>query len=194
MTTTDTNITPQLDSQRFSILSVKNLISSETGNTAQITSSSSAVPGVAANDSRIDAAGGFNYLSDTGLEAMEMSYITRTVDLAAPADKLSVFLNINRPSSNENVRVCVRLREADEDYESLEWYEIKPVTNIEINGVGNELEFTETEFDYDASELSNASDPNKKEFTGFAVRVILTADNHRIVPTVRDFRAVASFA
>ena len=194
MTTTDTNITPQLDSQRFSILSVKNLISSETGNTAQITSSSSAVPGVAANDSRIDAAGGFKYLSDTGLEAMEMSYITRTVDLAAPADKLSVFLNINRPSSNENVRVCVRLREADEDYESLEWYEIKPVTNIEINGVGNELEFTETEFDYDASELSNASDPNKKEFTGFAVRVILTADNHRIVPTVRDFRAVASFA
>ena len=68
------------------------------------------------------------------------------------------------------------------------------MTNIEINGVGNELEFTETEFDYDASELSNASDPNKKEFTGFAVRVILTADNHRIVPTVRDFRAVASFA
>ena len=103
----------------------------------------------------------------------------------------SVFLNINRPSSNENVRVCVKLREADEDYESLEWYEIKPVTNIEISG--NELEFTETEFDYDASELSNSADPNKKEFTGFAVRVILTADNHRIVPTVRDFRAVASF-
>ena len=112
-----------------------------------------------------------------------------------PADKLSIFLNINRPSVNTNVRVCVKLREADEDYESLEWYEIKPLSELPIMGEDDTL-FNEVEFDYDSSTADGlgANDPNRKEFTAFAVRVIFTSTNHKVIPTVRDFRAVASFA
>ena len=134
LTTTDTSISPQLDSQRLSLLSIKNIIETEAtaGHTALIADSTTDVPGVAANDSRIGD--GFKYLTTTGLAAQTMNYITRTVDLNAPADKLSVFLSANRPNANTNIRVLIKLKTADELYEDTAWYEIKPTEPIPVSG------------------------------------------------------------
>jgi len=187
LTTTDANLTPQLDSQRFSLLSIYNLIN----NPATAAAADGTTPAVIdTNDSRIGDS--FSYLTTTGLEDARMSYITRSVILNSPADRLSTFLSINRPSSNTNVRVLFKLRVGDEDYNNVDWYEVKPTSPIPITPVGV---FREVEFDFDPSEFTNNSDPRSSiEFNAFAVRVIFTSTDHRIIPTVKDFRAIATFS
>lgn len=186
LSTTDTNITPQLDSQRLSLLSIYNLINNPT--TQLVTSGSDPVPGVDTNDDRIGD--GFSYLTDSGLGSVQASYITRSVVLNSPANRLNTYLLVNRPNINTNIRVFIKLREGDEEYTDVEWYEVSPTEDIPVNA---EEDYSEVEFDFD-TELFNASSPHLIEFNAFAVRVVLTSNDHRFVPTVKDFRAIATFS
>lgn len=191
LTTNDTNITPQLDTQRLSLLSIFNLVNDPVS--AKITDSTianySSVEDI--NDTRTNLSDNFKYLTDDGLSSAKMSYITRSVILNSPADRLNIFLAVNRPNVNTNVRVLAKLRVGDENYDSVDWYEIKPTESIPITPEGV---YREVEFDFDP-ELLDASDSRKSiEFNAFAVRVILTTNDHRVIPTVKDFRSIATFS
>ena len=191
LTTNDTNISPQLDTQRLSLLSIYNLVNDPVS--AKITdgtiASYSSVEDT--NDTRTNLSDNFRYLTDDGLSSAKMSYITRSVILNSPADKLNVFLAVNRPNINTNVRVLAKLRVGDENYDSVDWYEIKPTESIPITPEGV---YREVEFDFDP-ELFDADDSRKTiEFNAFAVRVILTTNDHRVIPTVKDFRSIATFS
>jgi hypothetical protein len=189
LTTSDTNITPQLDTQRLSLLSIYNLINDPAKAKIANSNLSDFASVVDTNDTRKDD--DFSYLTDAGLSSTKMSYITRSVVLNSPADRVNIFLAANRPTINTNIRVLVKLRVGEEDYDSVPWYEIQPTASIPVTPEGV---FREIEFDFDP-ELLGTNDSRKSiEFNAIAVRVISTTTDHRIIPTIKDFRAIATFS
>ena len=180
LSTTSEYISPTLDLSRISLLGISNIINNPS--VAEITT---------VNDTR--TGDGFEYLVDSS--AADVQYITRTVTLNNPADRLSIFLLGNRPTSNSNIRVLVKLKTNDDPYDDVEWYEIKPTENIPVN---SDRRYSEIEFDFDPTESWNSNDPiypQDLEFTAFAVKIVLTSLDDDIVnvPTVQDFRAIATF-
>ena len=105
----------------------------------------------------------------------------------------NVFLNINRPNANTDIKVCAKFRIGNEDYDAVEWYELKPKTPIPINSDINS--YSEVEFDFDPEALlsANGSDFMQTEFNAFAVRIVFSSTDPRNIPTVKDFRAIATF-
>ena len=196
ISTTSEYIAPMIDLSRLSLLGISNIISP--ADTSRIVSDDPInAPGVTTDsrvenyDSRIDD--GFSYLDDSSVA--DVQYITRTVTLNDPADRLNIYLLGNRPSSNSDIRVLVKLKTGDEDYDQVLWYEIKPTKNIPVNSDGR---YSEIEYDFDAAALNDSTpgpaDPRYGiEFTAFAVKIVLTSSDIINVPTVQDFRAIATF-
>lgn len=191
LSTTSEYISPVLDLSRISLLGISNIISPES--TSRIVSDDPINdPGVTTDsrvenyDSRIDD--GFSYLDDSSVA--DVQYITRTVTLNDPADRLNIYLLGNRPTANSDIRVLVKLKTGDEDYDQVLWEEIKPTKNIPVNSDGR---YSEIEFDFDADALDTNDPRNGTEFTAFAVKIVLTSTDIVNVPTVQDFRAIATF-
>lgn len=198
LSTTSTHITPMLDSQRLSVLSIFNLINDP--NTSLMTTATTGadaddIPSTtnsADNDARIGD--DHLYLTRTGLLSTKSNYITRSVVLNNPADRLTSYLLVNRPNKDTHVKLMIKLRTGNESYSGVEWYEVKPTSPIPVNSDG--LTYNEVEFDFDTSALliKDSDDPfGTLEFNAFAVRVVLISNDHRYVPTVKDFRSIATF-
>ena len=191
LSTTSEYISPTLDLSRISLLGISNIISP--AYTSRIVSDDPVgAPGITTDsrvenyDSRIDD--GFSYLDDSSVA--DVQYITRTVTLNDPADRLNIYLLGNRPTSNSDIRVLVKLKTGDEDYDQVLWEEIKPTKNIPVNSDGR---YSEVEFDFNADALDAADPRFGIEFTAFAVKIVLTSTDIVNVPTVQDFRAIATF-
>jgi hypothetical protein len=185
LSTTSEYISPLLDLSRLSLLGISNIINNPT--TSAIASSSDSR--VEANDARI--ADGFSYLNDSS--TADVQYITRTVALNDPADRLNIYLLGNRPSVNSNIRVLVKLKIDDSEYSDVPWEEIKPTKSIPVNSDGR---YSEVEYDFDPEALAlfDSNEPRGSlEFTAFAVKIVLTSSDIVNVPTVQDFRAIATF-
>ena len=103
---------------------------------------------------------------------------------------MNIYLLGNRPTSNSDIRVLVKLKTGDEDYDQVLWEEIKPTENIPVNSDGR---YSEVEFDFNADALDAADPRFGIEFTAFAVKIVLTSTDIVNVPTVQDFRAIATF-
>ena len=199
ISTTSEYIAPFLDFSRLSLLGISNIINSDAqAGVSQIVSVDPLnSPGVTADtrvsdyDGRIDD--GFSYLDDSS--AADVQYITRTVTLNDPADRLNIYLLGNRPSVNSNIRVLIKLKIDDSDYDDVPWEEIKPTKSIPVNSDGR---YSEVEYDFDTEALAS-DDPGPAdprfglEFTAFAVKIVLTSSDIINVPTVQDFRAIATF-
>ena len=175
LSTTSEYIAPLVDLSRLSLLGITNIINNPSAN-----------PITDVDDTRYGD--GFSYLDDSN--AADVQYITRTVTLNDPADRLNIYLLGNRPTSNSNIRVLIKLKTGDEDYDSVPWYEIKPTKNIPVNSDGR---YSEVEYDFDSSALDTSDSKYLLEFTAFAVKIVLTSSNIVNVPTVQDFRAIATF-
>jgi hypothetical protein len=175
LSTTSDYIAPIIDLSRLSLLGIRNIVNSPT------TSESDTTDSVKNGD-------GFSYLEDSS--SADVQYITRTVTLNDPADRLNIYLLANRPTIGSNIHVLVKLK-TDEttDYDAAEWYEIKPLKRIPVNSDGS---YSEAEFEIDTSELGTADVYYNDKFLGFAVKVVLTSSNIIDVPTVQDFRAIAT--
>jgi len=175
ISTTSEYIAPMIDLSRLSLLGISNIIDN---------------PATSLNTITDDTRNGddFLYLDDSS--TADVQYITRTVTLNDPADRLNIYLLGNRPSSNSNIRVLVKLKVDDSDYDDVNWYEIKPTKNIPVNSDGR---YSEIEYDFDAAALDLNDPLYELEFTAFAVKIVLTSSDIINVPTVRDFRAIATF-
>ena len=108
-------------------------------------------------------------------------YITRTVELNNPAEQLDIFLNIHRPTNTSNVRVYARFKTSEESIENIAFDHIEPSTVIPISSTT--YDFNEVQFSVNTASTS---------FTAFQVKIVMVSDAHKDVPTIKDFRSIAT--
>ena len=108
-------------------------------------------------------------------------YITRKVSLNNPSDRLDIFLSLNRPSENANIKVYVKFGyDTNSSDDSLTWELVNPVKNPPVSS--NSLDYKEVE--YVANPLT--------DFVSFQVKIVMLSPNIVEIPTIRDFRAIAT--
>jgi len=113
-------------------------------------------------------------------------YITRTVELNQPADRLTVFVDVNRPSAGSYIKMYVKLKQDDT---TNTWYEMIPKNGTEAapqNGIpvsSDSSSYSEVEYTYKSTD---------DDFTAFAVKIVFVSDVIYTPTTVRNFRAIAT--
>ena len=169
----DEKITPIVDLDRISLIAVKNVIGPE-GDALTTTTDSVFQDGT---DSEISAGHG----NATAV------YMTKEVILNNPSDRLDTYLNINRPYANSNVLVYARFKRSEDNIEDLPFERLAPPTGVTIP-ILSRGEFAEIQYVKDFS----ADSPVLPLFTSFQVKIVLVSDDHALVPSVQDFRSIAT--
>ena len=108
-------------------------------------------------------------------------YITKKVELAEEADKIDLFINVNRPRS-ANVDVYWRVLEggSNSDISDTAWQVATPNQAIQVND--NPSVFKEVQYEIDPTGT----------FATMQFKIVLRSSNSATVPLVKDFRAIAS--
>ena len=170
MSTNNTAISPVIDLNRASVITINNRID----NPASV------------------AASGYNvvqnYQDETtanGSSALS-KYITRRIDLNNPAAALRMFVSVNRPSGSD-IDVYYKVLTTDNtdtNFDSLGWSLITPLTPLPTST--NPDEYTEIEYDVTEADLGN-----NVLFSAFAVKIVFFSTNSSAIPSCHDFRAIA---
>ena len=158
-TTDKDTLTPIIDLNRTSLVTVQNIIDNVT------------------SGDELSATGG-NQLA---------RYITKKVELAEEADKIDVFLNINRPRS-ANVDLYWRVVEggSNVDIATVDWT-LSPGTNSTSSPPSAPINDNPAVFE----EIQYSIDPDGS-FGTMQFKIVLRSINSSTVPQVKDFRAIAS--
>jgi len=164
MTSTKSHLSPVIDMNRCSVISVQNRISNTNSNEGSVA---------------------------TGGDAVS-KYITKKVDLADDADVIKAFLSVNLPTAAQ-VRLYWRVLQGDGtvrvggvDYTELNdvpWTEASPADVITFND--NPGSFAEAEYAIDPLG-ANVS------FGSMQFKIVLNSTNSSRVPLLKDFRAIAA--
>ena len=152
-TTAADNLTPVIDMDGTSLIAVQNrIIDNTVGN-------------------ELGATGG-NQLA---------RYLTKKIELAEEADKIDVFIGVNRPRS-ANVDLYWRVIEGGSsiDIETVAWTAAAPTVAIAIND--NPSAFKDIEYSIDPT----------GSFGTMQFKIVMRSSNSATVPQVKDFRAIAS--
>jgi hypothetical protein len=171
LTTADRSISPVIDILKNSIIAVENVVNSEA-------SLFNIVTGV---DTETTAAG----------RRAAARYLTRPVSLNDPADKLHIYIAANRPASTTNIRVYARALYFGGDDENIydnKWTllesrkssDLVTLQPIPVNANPNVY-----------PEIAYVFDPTV-DFTTFQVKIVMVSNNIVEIPTIKDFRAIAS--
>jgi len=153
-------VSPLIDLDNVSLLAVSNVIG----------------PAEALDDSEILSDGG-NGLS---------RYITKTVNLNQPADRITVFVDVNRPTANSYIKIYAKLKHDDS---TNSWYEMIP-RNGTIAAPQNGIPVSSDDSEFSEVEYTKSTD---KEFTSFVIKIVFVSDVTNTPTTVRNFRAIATF-
>jgi hypothetical protein len=108
-------------------------------------------------------------------------YITRTVGLNQPADRLSVFVDVNRPSAGSYIKVYAKTNDV--------WNEMIPVNAKSDSNPQNEIPISADASSYSEVEYTYVSGGT---FESFAVKIVFVSDVIYTPTTVRNFRAIAT--
>jgi hypothetical protein len=164
MTSTKSHLSPVIDMNRFSVVSVQNRISNTNSNEGTVARGGDAVS----------------------------KYITKKVDLKDEADIIKAYLSVNLPTAG-SVRLYWRVLQGDGtvrvnnvDYTEMNdvpWTEASPIDPITFND--NPSEFAEAEYSIDPLG-ANVS------FGAMQFKVVLNSTNSSRVPLLKDFRAIAA--
>jgi hypothetical protein len=108
-------------------------------------------------------------------------YLTKKIELAEEADKIDVFIGVNRPRS-ANVDLYWRVIEGGSsiDIETVAWTAAAPTVAIAIND--NPSAFKDIEYSIDPT----------GSFGTMQFKIVMRSSNSATVPQVKDFRAIAS--
>lgn len=122
-----------------------------------------------------------NYVAETsGTGTSSVAkYITKRVELASDGTQLDMFLNINRPT-HTSVEVYVKTSgDTDVDFDDIGWTLVNPNSAVLFNDKDeyNEVGYTATP---------------SSAFNAFSVKIVLKSQRSSSVPTVKDFRAIAT--
>ena len=158
-TTDKDTLTPIIDLNRTSLVTVQNIIDNVTSG---------------------------NELSATGGNQLAR-YITKKVELAEEADKIDVFLNVNRPRA-ANVDLYWRVVEggSNVDIATVAWT-LSPGTNSTSSPPSIPINDNPAVFE----EIQYSIDPDGS-FGTMQFKIVLRSTNSSTVPQVKDFRAIAS--
>jgi hypothetical protein len=155
LSTSSDYISPVIDLDRVSLLTVKNEINVLADNdTTEIT-------------------------ADKG--SATSRYITKTVNLNNPADQLNIYINANRPTAAAKITLYAKLAYDSAAALPASWVKISPVNPIPVSS--NTEEYAEVEY--------NLSSPGN-DFVSFTIKIVFSSDNLYDVPSIRDFRAIAT--
>jgi hypothetical protein len=116
-------------------------------------------------------------LTNDGGDALSR-YITREVELNDPADQLNLYLDVNRKSSNDNIRLYVKLKYDSSAFS--DWILVSPQSQIPIST--NPDEYSEVPFTYSSS----------VEFISFAIKIVFASSTTVDVSTVKNLRVIAT--
>jgi hypothetical protein len=103
-------------------------------------------------------------------------YLTKTVNLSSTCTTLKLFLDVNMPTST-GVSLYYKSSAESTGYDDLPWVEFVGVgldNNDNVN-IYNEVEYT--------ADLA--------EFSYFSIKIVFTSQISSVVPSVRNFRAIA---
>jgi hypothetical protein len=116
-------------------------------------------------------------------------YITKKIELAEEADKIDVYLNVNRPRS-ANIDLYFRVVEGGSsiDINDVAWQYASPVEPISIND--NTSVFKEIAYSIDPGDSTYSASPDS--FGTMQFKIVMRSSNSSTVPLVKDFRAIAS--
>lgn len=114
--------------------------------------------------------------------AAQARYITRKVELNNPSDQLNIYISTNRPTSNTDIKVYVKLGYDSATADDMLDWEI-------VNPTGAVVPISSDPSDY--REVEYIVNPIT-DFISFQVKIVLLSDNIIEIPTVRDFRAIAT--
>jgi hypothetical protein len=167
--TNDTKITPVVDLDRISLIAVKNIIGPE--GTSTTTTADSVLQSGA--DSELLATHG----------KATAVYMTKEVILNNPSDRLDSYLNINKPYPDSNVLVYARFKRSEDNIEDIAFERIDPTTPIPVEDIGD---YEEIQYTKDFSALTLPL------YNSFQIKIVLTSNDHALVPMVKDFRAIAT--
>lgn len=158
------NISPVIDLNRTSVITIQNLINDPVTNASAYTTRGTLVADTAPRE-----------------VSNESNYITKIVELNSDASAIDIYCNISRPS-NSAVDVYYKVGNADEDIDNLDWELITPDALIPFNDDGT---YSEVHYQKDF-ENDNIT------FNRFTIKVVLRSQRSTKVPTLRDFRAIAT--
>jgi hypothetical protein len=165
LTTALENISPVIDLDRISVITVANRIDNPA-------SSSAAGCNVVSNFIAETAPSGGSCLA---------KYITRKIELNDPATSLHIYTLVNQPTGAGITLYYKTLPNgSDVIFDDIEW--TRGTSDNAIPTTDNPNDYTEAQY--------NILDMD--EFSAFAVKIVFTAQNSSAVPTCRDFRAIAS--
>ena len=159
LTTKHKDVSPAIDIDRLSIVTINNIINNDVTNEAGVNS---------ARNGNATA-----------------RYIQRLVKLNNPADQIDIFMGINRMTEDQNVRVYIRTEE-DGTYTEV----LPENTSVPISSAFNV--YPEVHYKFENFDVNSPS--NRSAFNEFQVKIVLTSTNPANVPTVNDFRAIATEA
>jgi hypothetical protein len=113
-------------------------------------------------------------------------YVSKKVILNDPADKLNVFIGVNRPKGS-NVQVYARF---DDEISSPQVLDCKDAdwTELNSNSIPESLSGDEVN---SLDEIEYEIDPTN-DFSQFQLKIVMTSSDSSKVPIVNDLRAIAT--
>ena len=156
------NLSPVLDMNRTSAITVMNRVNDATENSAAYTARGT-------------------YVADTEAQSTSnvAKYITKKVVLNEEAELLDIYVNVNKPDS-ANIDIYYKVADdSNTDFDAVGWTLATPDKVVPTNNGG---EYTEMHYEVNPS----------KSFDSFSVKIVLRSENSSSVPTVKDFRAIAT--
>ena len=152
-------VSPLIDLDNVSLLAVSNIIGTP----------QSLIVGGTDTETLADAGNGLS------------RYITRTVDLNQPADRLSVFVDVNRPSAGSYIKVYAKTNGL--------WNEMIPANAKSNTNPQNEIPISADASNYSEVEYTYVSGGT---FESFSVKIVFVSDVIYTPTTVKNFRAIAT--
>ena len=161
LSSTGDHLSPVIDQNRASIITVQNIIGDAINNQGSYN----------------------NYVPETAASGGSelCKYITKKIDLAEEADTIDLYMTANRPSgSSIDLYYKVLPAGSDDDFGAELWVAMASSDAIPVNN--NPNAYTEVKY---------AVDPTGS-FGSMAFKIVLRSNNTSAIPTIRDFRAIAS--
>jgi hypothetical protein len=146
-----------------------------------------------------------NYITDPRVTSISEDptaaiYISRPVFLEKPADNLQVFFDAFRHFSND-IRVCYRIFRTDRgEIGNTSWELFPGHENLDINSNIIDISKNNGKSDKFKNASTTQNDfksyqftmPNIQQFNGYQIKINMTGTNSSFVPRIRDLRVIAS--
>ena len=176
LSTVDTRVSPMIDLDRVSIVTIGNRLNSKISNYA--------------TDPRVNS-----LLNDP----TAASYVTKIVKLETGSDNLKVFFDAYR-SSTSDIRVLYKLFRSDSDPTTQLWELFPGYDNLDQDGKVISASKNNGRPDKNVTPSSSLNEFKSYEFTaknlplfnGFQIKILMTGTNSTYTPLIKDLRVIAS--